>query len=282
MKFTLLIDNNYHPEKALLSEHGISIYFETDGYKWLFDTGNSSQFIDNANALGIDLSDVDFVLLSHVHKDHTGGLAAFLAINTKARVLLSAHIPGHRYFSLRHGDRRNITMDVSVLEKHSDRIQWIDKSAYISDHVTVIANIHNDFPTPKANSKLFIEKNGELVPDAFKHEIAIAVGTEGGLIVFSGCAHNGLLNTIRSSVEFTGIPQVKACIGGTHLPDKSDKMSYESEEDILAIARQVKDLYPEMTLFTGHCTGSNAQRILKSVLGDKMDVFYSGYTSEIK
>jgi 7,8-dihydropterin-6-yl-methyl-4-(beta-D-ribofuranosyl)aminobenzene 5'-phosphate synthase len=281
MNFTLLIDNNHHPERPLQSEHGISIYFEQDDYKWLLDTGNSPLFMENANALGIDLTDIDYVLLSHAHKDHTGGLAAFLKINTKAKVFLSANIPEHQYFSFRHGEKRDISLDYSVLEKHKHRIKWINKSAYLSENVAVIANINNIFPTPKANSTLFVEKNQQLMPDLFKHEIAITIKSKKGLIVFSGCAHNGLLNTIRTSIEFTGIPTVIACIGGAHLPDKTNETSYESDREIVTIAQQVKEQYQDMSLITGHCTGRHAQRLLKTVLGDKMDVFYSGYTSEI-
>jgi 7,8-dihydropterin-6-yl-methyl-4-(beta-D-ribofuranosyl)aminobenzene 5'-phosphate synthase len=281
MNYTLLIDNNHHPEQQLLSEHGISIYFEQDNYKWLLDTGNSPQFIENARNLGIDLTDVDFVLISHAHKDHTGGLAAFLDINTKAKVFLSANIPDQRYFSLRHGDKRDISMNYSVLEKHQHRFNWIENSTYLSDKVAVITHFHTISPTPKANSTLFVEKDQQLLPDQFRHEMAVVLCSEEGLIVFSGCAHNGLLNTIRTCVEFTQIPKVKACIGGAHLPDKTNETSYESDEEILTIGQQVKELYPEMRLITGHCTGRHAQRLLKSVLGENMDVFYSGYTSEL-
>lgn len=282
MNFTLLIDNNQHPEQQLLSEHGISIYFEQDNYKWLLDTGNSPLFIQNAKSLGVDLTDIDFVLISHAHKDHTGGLAAFLEINAKAKVFLSANIPDQRYFSFRQGDKRDISLDFSVIEKHWHRFNWIEESAYLSENVAVITNILNPFPTPRANSTLFIEKKQQLMPDLFQHEIALAIQSDNGLLVFSGCAHNGLINTIKASADFTGMSVVKACIGGAHLPDKTNETSYESDEEIITIARQVKEQFPEMMLLTGHCTGRHAQRLLKSVLGDNMDVFYSGYTSEIK
>lgn len=281
MKYTLLVDNNKHPEKDLLSEHGISIYFEQDNLKWLLDTGNSPLFIENAKSVGIDLTAVDAVVISHAHKDHTGGLGAFLELNSKAKVYLSARIPNQQYFSFRHGDKRDISMDFSVLEKHSDRFIWIEESIFLTENVAVIANIRNPFSTPGANRTLFVEKNQQLLPDLFKHEIAMAIQSDKGLIVFSGCAHNGLLNTILASTDFTKNTNVKACIGGAHLPDKTNETSYESDEEIVTIARQVKEQYPEMELITGHCTGRHAQRLLKTVLGDKMDVFYSGYTAEI-
>ena len=77
MKVTVLIDNNPHPELNLLTEHGLSIYFEADGFKWLLDVGASGQFIINAQKLGVDISAIDFLILSHGHSDHTGGLENF-------------------------------------------------------------------------------------------------------------------------------------------------------------------------------------------------------------
>ena len=67
MKVTVLIDNNPHPTQNLLTEHGLSIYFEVDGFKWLLDVGASEQFYTNAVSLGINITDVDFLVLSHAH-----------------------------------------------------------------------------------------------------------------------------------------------------------------------------------------------------------------------
>lgn len=74
MKITVLIDNNPDPELSLCHEHGLSFYFEIDGLKWLFDVGASDQFSVNARKLDIAIKDVDYLILSHGHKDHTGGL----------------------------------------------------------------------------------------------------------------------------------------------------------------------------------------------------------------
>lgn len=97
----------------LLPEHGFSLYFEHLGKKWLLDTGASSQFINNAKNLGIDLSKVDHLVLSHVHYDHTGGLRSFLEINDRAPVYLSRTVQGNAYYSYKNGEKRFIGMDES-------------------------------------------------------------------------------------------------------------------------------------------------------------------------
>ena len=85
IKITTLVENSVYG-KGLQGEHGLSLLVDTGEHRLLFDTGASDLFIRNAGALGIDLGDVDFLVLSHGHRDHTGGLHHFLAMNHKAKV----------------------------------------------------------------------------------------------------------------------------------------------------------------------------------------------------
>ena len=86
IKITTLVENSVYG-KGLQGEHGLSLLVDTGEHRLLFDTGASDLFIRNAGALGIDLGDVDFLVLSHGHRDHTGGLHHFLAMNHKAKVI---------------------------------------------------------------------------------------------------------------------------------------------------------------------------------------------------
>ena len=87
MKITVLTENTACRE-SLACEHGLSLYIETGCHKILFDAGQSGAFADNAEALGIDLSAVDFAVLSHGHYDHGNGLVRFLEINGTAPIYL--------------------------------------------------------------------------------------------------------------------------------------------------------------------------------------------------
>jgi 7,8-dihydropterin-6-yl-methyl-4-(beta-D-ribofuranosyl)aminobenzene 5'-phosphate synthase len=83
MKISVLCENTTKKEN-ILSEHGLSLFIETEKHKILFDMGQSDAFLKNAKTLGIDLSTVDIAILSHGHYDHGGGLRAFLEYNEKA------------------------------------------------------------------------------------------------------------------------------------------------------------------------------------------------------
>ena len=84
-RITALAENSVYG-KGLQGEHGLSLLVEADGHKVLFDTGASDLFIRNAHLLGVDLADVEYVVLSHGHRDHTGGVHPFFAVNPRATV----------------------------------------------------------------------------------------------------------------------------------------------------------------------------------------------------
>jgi 7,8-dihydropterin-6-yl-methyl-4-(beta-D-ribofuranosyl)aminobenzene 5'-phosphate synthase len=254
MKFTVLIDNLPHPTADLLTEHGLSIWFEADGSRWLLDTGASGKFALNAGKLGIDIADIDFLVLSHAHADHTGGLAEFIRLNHKAKIYLSSHIAGNKHYSVRHGSKRDISMDYSLVECNPDRFVAVDQNTKLSENVSLICDIPHIHPIPKANRTLL--ENDK--PDDFLHEMALVVDTPRGAVVLSSCSHHGVLNTLAAC----GKKNIATYIGGTHLID-SDKLNpFETEAEIEAIAEKITELYPGMELITGHCTGQNAGRIL--------------------
>ena len=100
MKRTVLVDNRAN-EPLLETEHGLSILLETEKHRILLDTGASDMFIRNAKRLGIDLSTVDYVFISHGHSDHAGGLKAFLEVNRIAKVIVSPDAIKGKFYSKR-------------------------------------------------------------------------------------------------------------------------------------------------------------------------------------
>jgi 7,8-dihydropterin-6-yl-methyl-4-(beta-D-ribofuranosyl)aminobenzene 5'-phosphate synthase len=281
IKGIVLIDNNPNPLLNLHSEHGLSIYFEADGFKWLMDVGASNKFYENAIDLGIAIEDVDFLIISHGHCDHTGGLEKFLKVNKKAKIYISKHIIGKQFFSYRTDIKQNITINHSVVEQNIARFTFVDSNLQISKNVNLICQFSNLFPTPKGNNKLYIvDEQGERNDD-FKHEISVTVNTTKGIVVFSGCSHNGVLNILETCTKHYKHTTIAACIGGTHLLDSGASSNHETEVEILEIGKSITKQYPLIRLITGHCTGILAQKNFTNIFKENLSLFYSGYSIEL-
>ncbi len=273
MKVVVLIDNNPGTCAELQTEHGLSIYMESGGRKILLDTGASGKFAENAAKLHVDISEVDVLILSHAHRDHTGGLAEFLKLNDRARIFLSAHIAGTCFTSTRGGVQRDISPDFSLFKTHPERFTRVTHNVLMAPNIEIICRFPHFFDQPQANRTLFANN----MPDDFRHEIALLVHHPQGNIIFSSCSHHGILNTLAAC----GNPDAIAYIGGTHLLDSDSENQYETDAQIAAIARKTIALYPQIKLFTGHCTGIKTQKIFSEILQERFAVFYSGFQTDI-
>lgn len=167
MKITVLIDNNPHPLLDLHNEHGVSFYFEINDQKYLFDVGASDKFYLNALQLGVEIADVDYLIISHGHNDHGGGLMKFLEVNSKAKILISTEVKNQSFYSYRKEQKRNISLDISLLERYSKRFIFIDKNSQINKDIGLICKFTDQFPRPQANRTLFAKKSNNEIPDGF-------------------------------------------------------------------------------------------------------------------
>ena len=259
MKWTVLTDNRTN-DPTLATEHGLSILLETDRHSILLDTGATDVFIQNARTLGVDLSKIDYVFISHGHSDHAGGLRHLMSVNDRAKVIVSPRALSGRFFSKRLS-LHSITAEWPEIP--AERLLAIDQSAEIADGLFVIANIPQVHPVPKGNRHLFMEDHlGECVHDDFRHELALYAD---GLL-FTGCAHSGLEN-ILSACPYP----IKTVVGGFHLLDH-----HETEEKLKDLAARLMEKYPDTTFYTSHCTGDQVFPTLHGVMADHLHAFSCG------
>lgn len=272
IEITILIDNSPNPTMPdLQAEHALSFFIKTEQQVILCDMGASAKFIGNAKCLGIELSNLDFALLSHGHADHSGGLGEFLRLNDKTPVILSTEIFHRRYYSSRRGAKRDISADFSLLPRFEHRFIPAVESRWITRDIAVISNIEHNYPKPYGNAFLTMEDASGECYDDFTHELSLAFCTNQGLIVVSSCSHGGAINIIKSSQRFTGEERVAAFVGGLHFVDSED-----AEWETRSFIGQWSQEYPEMRVYTGHCTGSIARTILSK--NAQATFFYTGAT----
>ena len=235
------------------SEHGLSLYIETNGHKILFDTGQTDAFADNAKALGIDLSEVDIAVLSHGHYDHGGGISKFLELNTKAKIYMN-RLAFEPYYN---GTEKYIGLDLSL--QNSNRIVLVDDTLKLDNGLILKSCNENSYTCD--SSGLNVKQNDEFIPDRFLHEQYLEVTESGKKILISGCSHKGILNIVKWF-------EPDYLVGGFH---------FMKIEDNKLLERNAKELSKFNTMyFTCHCTGVEQYEFLKKLMGDKLNYISCG------
>lgn len=256
------------------SEHGLSLYIETKNRKILFDVGASELFLKNAKRLGVNIVDVDFLVISHGHYDHGGGLKAFLKENTKAEVFIH-HLAFDKHYSMRPDDKLDfIGLDEDL--KQNKQVVLTSDRFFISKGIQVFSNIDQKEPRPKSNNGLLTEQNGQTTDDTFAHEQNLVIEEDGKTLLVTGCAHNGIVNILEHFYSIKGrMPSY--VIGGFHL--SSHLFGNEDSGMIDRIGKYLMNT--KAKYYTCHCTGMEPYKMLRSTMTDNIDYLSSGSVIEI-
>lgn len=282
MKIISLVDNCAQPGRDdLKTEPGLSIFIQDNGQSILFDSGVNGACQANAARLGVDLSQVSLAVLSHHHYDHAGGLGDFLEANPKAQVYLRPILTEDLHAHLFGFFKPYIGLDPSLYSRFPGRFTFVEKDTQLAPQAYLLIEIGRGHPLPPGNRHLFAHAGGRARPDDFAHEQALVLRQEGGLVVFSGCSHRGILNILDAVVaRFPGQP-IRAVFGGFHLIDRPLLNTMAGgRAGVAALGRQLLT-YPIDRVYTGHCTGLKAYRILKEVMGERLAYFAAGDQVEI-
>ena len=267
MKVTVLSDNL--SINSLQSEWGLSFYIEYQGFRILYDVGGSDIFLSNAKALGIDISEVDFAVLSHAHYDHSSGMPAFFNANSKASFFVSPNA-GENCYSGNILKRHYIGLPKGLLHEYSSRIIAPEGVAEVAEGIFIVPHSAPGLDAVGRKSRMYIKRGRRYVADDFSHEQSLVFRTDDGLVVFNSCSHSGA-DIIADEISHA-FPDEKifAYFGGLHLFKLNDR-------EITDISGKVKSSGLKH-LYTGHCTGERAFRLLKNLMDIDIRLFHCGMT----
>lgn len=269
MLVKVLVENTVSDERFSF-EHGLSLYIESGRRKILFDFGASECFLENSQKMNVDLSDVDTAILSHGHYDHGGGLEVFLKANCRARVYMNQGAFGNHYSINSNDQRRKIGLDQKLLP--NGQFVFLEKDYSSGDGFSLFANVRGRTWFPAANGNLYIEREKSFVPDEFTHEQNLVIVEEDNNVLFTGCAHNGIVNILEHYYDKNGRFPTHV-IGGMHLYGRSQEKS-ESLKIVKRIGKYLDQT--NAMFFTGHCVGVEPFLLLEEILGDKIKRISTG------
>ncbi|MBP3729076.1 MAG: MBL fold metallo-hydrolase [Lachnospiraceae bacterium] len=244
MKIISLVENT--SPMGLPTEHGLSLYIETERHRILFDTGQGDLFLQNAKKLGVALGEFDLCFLSHGHYDHGGGLLSFCRVNTSAPIYLSRKAFGPHY----NASDRYIGLNQNWLADpdFTERLIYTEGDSPLDEQLSLLVP-RSEKPYPAESGGLQIREGEALIPDSFAHEQYLMIEEAGKRVLFSGCSHQGILNIVSWFK-----PDV--LIGGFHF------MNLALDGTLEAYGRILQNSSTEY--YTCHCTGWDQYLFLSS------------------
>ena len=259
---TVLCDNTAAMKEGIRAEHGFSVLIESAGRKILFDTGQSDLFWRNAEVLGKNLRDIDVVVLSHGHYDHTGGLQRLARVGSSFKVVAHRDVFMPRFKKQKDGALKYIgcPYDQGYLESRGLAFEFADAREEIAPGIFFVSEVPRKTDFEKGDPLLVVrDDTGKIVPDPFRDDASIYLKTELGLIVVLGCSHRGMINILNHILTLEEGAPILCVIGGTHLARVSPA---QTSKTIKALGEmKVK------ALGVSHCTGLDAAEEMRRAFG---------------
>ncbi len=252
---TLLVENSKSELLSTQAVHGLSCYIRSEEGALLFDCGPDATLLYNASLLGLDLSQVEKVALSHSHYDHSGGFP-FLAKTANVRNLYI----GPHFFEPKFAKNGEVLtylgcgFNKPFLTKHHITTSEVTQRMEIAKGIWVVGGFSSSHPFEQIPQRFVKEVDGKIVPDSFHDEIALIVSHGSSLSMLVGCSHVGVASMVERVEKLFGAPVAKL-YGGFHLGSSDEKTI---EETLSALKHcQVA------TIGMCHCSGERAISLAK-------------------
>jgi 7,8-dihydropterin-6-yl-methyl-4-(beta-D-ribofuranosyl)aminobenzene 5'-phosphate synthase len=253
VKVTMLVENTAG-RRGILGEHGLSYWIETPDFKLLFDTGQGLAIRHNADLLDINLGQADALALSHGHYDHSGGVPQILS---QARIGMPLYMHpdalAEKWGIAAPGRGRPVGMPeacLAAIEGRSSDVVFTREPVEVGSGLFLTGEVPRETTFEKPTQKFFLDEAGT-TPDELLDDQSMFFKAEAGVIVLLGCAHSGVVNTLRYIAKLCETSTIFGVIGGTHLIGKDEERRKQTIEAFQELELQ--------WIAPGHCTGM-AQR----------------------
>ncbi|MGQ4834620.1 MAG: MBL fold metallo-hydrolase [Candidatus Asgardarchaeia archaeon] len=276
VKITVVIENTVYT-RDLVAEHGLSLYIEAttesrDIIKILFDTGQSAVGImNNIKTLDIPIEELDYIIISHGHYDHIGGLTTILEqIDKPIKVIGHKYMFYDKIYKYKDGKIRRIgaPFKKSDFDRENGRFIPVSEPLILHEGIGIVTEIPTIYPfeiIPNFITKL---PSGEEIPTHIE-DVALVLNVKSkGAIILTGCGHAGILNTIKYAKETFDLKTIHSAMGGFHLRDAPE---YRLEATVSAFKKfNVREVYPM------HCTGIKAITYFKQKIPKNTKIASTG------
>ena len=264
LRITTLIENMPDEEGKLLAEHGLSLHIEFDGKRILFDTGQTGDFVKNADLLGINLKCLDDIIISHGHYDHSGGVTTVLPEIGRAIPFYVGEgffVPKYKHLS--DGTYRyngNPFTQQELADCEVDLQIVTEDVTYLTEKILLFKNFPSVSEFEKMNEKFVLSQGEAYSRDEFREEIALGLRTSKGLVLIVGCSHVGICNILQAVSERVDEP-IYAVLGGTHL--------MEADEERLEKTMEIFRKFGVQCIAVSHCTGEQGIALAKETFREQ-------------
>ncbi|OFW58476.1 MAG: hypothetical protein A2W01_06375 [Candidatus Solincola sediminis] len=271
---------DFKPSDWVIAEHGFSAIIKTgigeNTHSVMMDFGQTTFAVPyNLDALGVDLGTIEQLILSHGHVDHFGGLLKVLEKMPRKPIPLVLHAEAFihpRYFKFPGGIKVVFpALDRQALERAGAEVIESSRPRLLAgETILYLGEIERTNDFEKGMALAYLERHGEEMKDDMLDDTALVANLKGkGLLILSGCAHSGIINTINQAVKITGITRIHAIIGGFHL------IGPQTEGIIDRTLREMEAFAPEYVV-PCHCTGRKAAQSFEQRLGERFILNQSG------
>ena len=266
MKLTVLMDNNTIIDDYYLGEPAVCYFIEDGGKRILFDMGYSGAFLKNAEAMGIDLQQLDAAVFSHGHNDHTGGLPDYLEFRKSRRPLEVVAHPD--CFDKKRIGGTPICSPLTHLQAALRCSLLLTREpAALTPRLTFLGEIPEYTAFEGRHQIGEREQAGAFVPDFLPDDSALCYRSEQGLCIITGCSHAGICNIIEHARRVCRDERIYAVLGGLHLFEVDERLHRTA-----AFLKQagIQRFYP------CHCTSFAAKAELhREIPGTEVGVGFS-------